>query len=197
MNVGDHDRQIANLAMIGVVEELDVAAARVRVSCDGMLTDWIPWSAVRAGPGVRTWSAPEVGEQVIVLSPYGDPAQGVVVGSIYQQDYPAPASVKTTHRTEYADGSFVDFDRVTSTLTVTVGKGKVIVNCATAEVHASDSATIDTPMTKVTGDLEVVGAIKAGKDIMTPADMKAGDISVKQHHHDAQGATAPTTPSKA
>ena len=41
------------MLMLGVVSELDEAQARVRVDCDGMRTDWIPWIERRAGPGLR------------------------------------------------------------------------------------------------------------------------------------------------
>lgn len=190
---GEHDRILGNLVMIGIVSELDEAGARVRVDVDGMQTDLIPWLTGRAGPGVRTWSAPEVGEQVVVVSPYGDPAQGVVIGSVFQNDFDAPAAVRTKHRTEYADGSVVEYDRETTTLTVNVGSGKVVVNCATAEVHATESVTLDTPNTHATGDLKVDGKIEAGADITTPAEVKAGNIGLKAHKHTAQGATAPTT----
>lgn len=193
----EHGRLIANLAMVGVVAELDESSARVRVDADGMLTDWIPWIERRAGPGVRTWSAPEVGEQVFIVCPYGDPCQAVVVGSIYQDVHPAPASAKTVHRTEYADGSVVEYDRAAAALTVNVGAGRVIVNCGAAEVHASDSVTLDTPLTRTTGDLRVDGKIDAAGDIATPNEVKAGAVGLKSHHHTAQGATAPTTAAQA
>ncbi|HHA2674753.1 TPA: phage baseplate assembly protein V [Stenotrophomonas maltophilia] len=189
-------RMLAGVAMIGVVMELDEGAQRARVDADGMLTDWLPW-IVRAGPGVRTASQYEPGEQVLIVCPHGDPDQGVIVGGIYRDAYPAPAVVKTTHRTEFADGSSVEYDRASTTLTVNVGAGKVVVNCATAVVAATESVTIDSPMTKATGDMEVAGAIKAGKDITTSADVKAGPISLKNHKHTAQGATAPTSPAQA
>lgn len=158
----EHGRLIANLLMLGVVTELDESEARVRVDADGMMTDWIPWAERRAGPGVRTWSAPEVGEQVIIACPYGDPGQAVVLGSVYRDQYPAPAGAKTTHRTEYADGTVVEYDRETTTLTVNVGKGNVIVNCQQAEVHASASVLLDTPTTRATGSISADGNVSAG-----------------------------------
>ena len=191
---GDHDRQIANMVMLGVVSELDEAQARVRVDCDGMRTDWIPWTERRAGPGVRTWSAPEVGEQVVVAAPYGDPTQGVVIGSVFQESHDAPASLKTKHRTEYGDGTVVEYDRDSTTLTVNVGSGKVIVNCATAQVHASESVTLDTPTTHATGDLKVDGRIDAGGNITTPAEVTAGDIGLKTHKHPTAGMGPPSAP---
>lgn len=185
---------IGNTIMFGVVAELDEAAARVRVDCDGLRTDWIPWLTERAGPGVRTWSAPEVGEQVVVVSPCGDPAQGVVIGSVYQEDHDAPAAVKTTHRTEYADGSVVEYDRETTTLTVNVGTGKVIVNCATATIAATDKVTVDTPTAEFTGDVKVGGKVEAQGDITTPAEVKAGNIGLKSHKHPTAGNGPPSTP---
>lgn len=192
----EHARLIGNLLMIGVVRELDEAGARVRVDADGMLTDWIPWLERRAGPGVRSWCAPGPGEQVLLACPYGDPGQALVLGSLYQDRFPAPADISLLQRTQYADGSIVEYDQQTTTLTISVGSGKVIVNCASAEVHASDSVLLDTPSIKATGDLEVAGAISAGKDITTSADVKAGAIGLKTHTHTAQGPTAPTTPAK-
>lgn len=193
----EQSRLIGNLLMLGVVRELDDAQGRVRVDADGMLTDWIPWVEQRAGPGVRSWCAPEPGEQVVLACPYGDPGQAVVIGSLHQDRFPAPADSRQVHRTQYADGSLVEYDRQTTTLTVTVGTGQVIVNCSRAEVHASESVLLDTPSVQATGDLEVSGAITAGKDISTPGEVKAGAIGLKAHTHTAQGPTAPTTPAQA
>ena len=192
----EHARLIGNLLMLGVVTELDEAQARVRVDADGMLTDWLPWCERRAGAGARTWSAPQPGEQVLLACPYGDPGQAVVVGSIYRDDHPAPADNKAMHRVVYADGSTVEYDGQTSTLTVSVGTGSVVVNCAKAIVTASESVTLDTPSVHLTGDMKVDGKLDAGKDISTPAEVKAGNIGLKAHKHTAQGPTAPTTPAQ-
>ena len=192
----EHARLIGNLLMIGVVRELDEAGGRVRVDADGMLTDWIPWLERRAGPGVRSWCAPEPGEQVLLACPYGDPGQALVLGSLYQDRFPAPADSRLRHRTEFADGSVVEYDQETATLNVDVGSGKVIVTCASAQVIASASIVLDSPSVKATGDLDVTGAIRAGKDISTPGEVKAGAIGLKAHKHTAQGPTAPTTPAQ-
>ncbi|WP_322547919.1 phage baseplate assembly protein V [Stenotrophomonas geniculata] len=192
----EHARLIGNLLMIGVVRELDEAGGRVRVDADGMLTDWIPWLERRAGPGVRSWCAPEPGEQVLLACPYGDPGQALVLGSLYQDRFPAPADSRLRHRTEFADGSVVEYDQETATLNVDVGSGKAIVTCASAQVIASESIVLDTPSVKATGDLDVTGAISAGKDISTSGEVKAGAIGLKAHKHTAQGPTAPTTPAQ-
>lgn len=190
----EHDRRIGAMTMIGVIAELDEAQARVRVEADGLLTEWLPWVERRAGPGLRTWSAPEVGEQVLVVCIGGDPAQGVVVGSIYQDDHDAPASAKAVARAEFADGTVVEYDRAAHRLTVDVGEGFVVVNCKTATVAATESVTLDTPKTYATGDLQVTGKIDAGGNITTPAEVYAGSIGLKSHKHPTAGNGPPSTP---
>lgn len=195
--LADHDRMIGAGTMLGVVAELDEAKARVKVDVAGMRTDWIPWTE-RAGPGVRTWSAPEVGSQVVVACPSGDPAQGVVLGGVYRAAHPAPANAKTSHRVEFEDGTIVEYDRAAHKLTIDVGEGSVVVNCKTATITASESVTVDAPTAHFTGDVNVDKKITAGQDITTPAEVKAGTIGLKSHHHEGvSSGSSPTTPSVA
>lgn len=210
MNEAELIRLLSSVVMVGVVAELDEEGARVRVDADGMRTDWIPWGERRAGPGMRTWFPPEVGEQVVIVCPYGDPSQGVIVGSIYQQTFAAPANLKTIHRTIYADGTVIEYDREAHSFKIDVGTGSVTVNCgnatvvasedvtvecANATVTASDSVTLDTPTTHATGNMNVDGDITAA-NVTASGEVKAGNITLKGHKHTAQGATAPTTPAQ-
>ncbi len=159
---GEFSRQLANLVRIGAIKELDEANARVKVSVSGLTTDWIPWSASRAG-NTRQWSPPRVGEQVLLASPYGDLGQAVVIGSLFSDEKPAPATSKDQETTVYPDGSTVDYNSATNTLTVTVaGAGNVVINCKVATVVADTSVTLDTPTTHCTGDLQVDGAFSYG-----------------------------------
>ena len=116
-SLAELDRRTANLIRLGTIEAADYAAARVRVRSGELLTGWLPWLTTRAGPDVSWW-APEVGEQVVLLSPSGEPASGVVLGAIYQQRYPAPESRETVHTTVYQDGTTVTYDREAHHLTV-------------------------------------------------------------------------------
>lgn len=172
--INEAHRLISNLIRIGVVEELDPKTARVRVKVGGFTTDWLPWATHRAG-ATRTWSAPRKGEQVVLLSPYGDPSQGVVMTSIYQDDHPAPADSQDIEKTVYPDGTTVTYDSKDNVYTMTVaGNAKVIVNCKeatvnaetsvkvktkTANVEASESVTLDTPDTFCKGKLTVDGLL--------------------------------------
>lgn len=104
-------RRLASIIRIGTVVEADYQKARVRVAFGAAVSDWLPWITFRAG-GDHTWWAPEVGEQVIVLSPSGEISGGVVLGSMFSTDHPAPADRPTIHRTTYEDGAVIEYDRL-------------------------------------------------------------------------------------
>jgi phage baseplate assembly protein V len=209
------ERRLANVVRLGTVAELDEAAALVRVESGGITTDWRPWVTGRAG-ATRTWSAPRVGEQVVLLCPAGDTGQAVVLPAIYQDAHPAPASTKDVDAVEFPDGSRVEYDSAASVLTVNVGSGQVVVNCATATVQASDSVTVDSPQTTFTGAVTVQGALAwqagatgvagagggaplkiTGGVEVTGGDVTADGIGLKTHHHTEQGDGAATSAAQA
>ncbi|TIH12744.1 phage baseplate assembly protein V [Marinifilum sp. JC120] len=104
------DRRLANVIRIGTVAEADYPKARYRVSFGAAVTDWLPWLTFRAG-GDLSWWAPEVGEQVVVLAPSGETSGGIVLGSIYSKDHPAPADRPTICRVVFKDGAVMEYDR--------------------------------------------------------------------------------------
>ena len=157
--LSETERILANLVRVGVVTALDAANARVKVKTGGLSTDWLPWLTARAG-ATLTWSAPRPGEQVLVISPYGDPAQAVVLPAIYQDSYPAPAASQDLERVVFPDGSVIEHNSASNTLTVTAaGSAKVIVNCKEATINADTSVTLNTPQTTCTGQLTVQGLL--------------------------------------
>lgn len=194
-NIGELQRQLANLIRVGKVVELDEANARVKVSASGLTTAWLPWGTGRAGT-TRTTSMPTVGEQVMLFSPYGDTAQGVVGFSLYQDDHPAASDSKDKERTIYPDGSVVEYDSASNTLTVTVAAaGKVIINCKEATVNAETSVTLNTPDTFCKGKLTVDGLI-TGK---TGATLTNGSVThngknIGDTHTHIGSPTAPAGP---
>lgn len=158
-DISELQRLLANLIRIGKIAQVDIENARVKVSAGGLTTEWLPWTAGRAG-STRKWSAPSVGEQAVLLSPFGDSAQGVVISGIYQDNHPAPASSGADETTVFSDGTTVNYNSESNTLTVTVaGAGNVNVNCKTATVNADTNVTLDTPSTHVTGAMTVDGPL--------------------------------------
>jgi phage baseplate assembly protein V len=103
--VAELERMVRNIVRKGVIVEADYPAARIRVQSGGIVTGWIPWLTTRA-QGERSWWAPRVGEQVVLFSPGGDPAQALALPAIYHDGASAPQADPDVHYIEYPDGAF-------------------------------------------------------------------------------------------
>lgn len=218
-DISETYRKLAALIRWATVTGIDVSdptAPRVTCTTGGLDTEMIPWHAGRAGTTSK-WSAPVVGEQGIVFAPGGETTNGFFLGGFYQANMPAPSSDANVEMTKFPDGSTVEYDSSSNTLTVSVsGSGNVIVNCKTATVKADTSVTVDTPTATFTGNVEVQknlgvtgamavqgqgasGAVSTfeGSIQITGGDVTADTIGLKSHHHTAQGSNSVTTPSQA
>jgi len=128
------ERRLWNLLRPGVIAEADYGAAKVKIQSGDLVTGWIPWLTTRAA-GDSDWWAPEVGEQVLMLSPGGDPAQAVVLPALYQQAHPAPAADENVRRVKFADGTVIEYDRAAHRLKV---------DCVgDIEIHAAKNVTVN------------------------------------------------------
>ena len=135
----DAERRLSNVVMLGQVAELDAKTARVRVQAGPILTAWLPFATVRAGPD-RTWHAPEPGEQVVLVAPGGDLNQAVVVGSLYRDAYPPPADSADISRTEWKDGAALAYDRQLHHWRLSVpGGGKIVLEVGPSKIEMSDA----------------------------------------------------------
>ena len=131
------DRKLANLIRVGTVKESDYKKARVRIQIGKILTDWLPWVTSRAGQD-RNWSAPSVGEQVVLLSPSGEMAQGVVIPAIYQQKHPAPSDKETEVAFVFQDGSKMLYDKEEHHLTISlITDGKLTLKIGESSLEMS------------------------------------------------------------
>lgn len=157
------DRAVQQTLRIGTVEALDAAEARVRVRIGALTTGWLPWLTWRAGAD-RSWWAPEAGEQVAVLTPAGRGEQAVVLGALFSDAHDAPADRPTTHRTVYADGAVIEYDRGAHALRAELPAG------ATVTILASGGLAI-------TGDITLAGRLDA------TGDVTAGGVSLRHHVH--------------
>lgn len=117
LNSADLHHRLSRIIAFGKVAETDYDKARVKVTIGEWTTTWLPWVTARASNNVN-WHAPEVDEQVLVLSPSGDMAQGVVIGAVYQgeqqQQLMNDIEVENrphVHRTKYQDGTVIEYDR--------------------------------------------------------------------------------------
>lgn len=142
MNSVELSRRLENIIRIGTVAEIDYAARRVRVESGELLTGWLKWRAGRAGQ-TRTWDPPTIGEQVMILSPSGELANGIVLPSIYCDEFDAPSGNRDEHTVRYPDGAQVTYNHATGALHAT--------GIRTATIEAADLITLDTPEVFVTG----------------------------------------------
>ncbi len=64
-------RAVRDIIRIGVIAEVNTTLGVCRVQSGELMTDWLHWLTSRAG-GSRTWWAPSIGEQVLLLSLGGE-----------------------------------------------------------------------------------------------------------------------------
>lgn len=113
-NVAELLRLIENLLRFGAIAEVDHGAPgerlpAVRVRSGALLTGWLPWAGGRAGT-TRDWNPPTVGEQVMILSPGGDLANGVAMPSLFQLSAQPPSNDPGKIARQYPDGGLIEYD---------------------------------------------------------------------------------------
>ena len=121
----DISRRLKNIVRLGKVYEVDYTAAKARIKCGEILTDWLPFATNRAA-ATSCWNPPKVGEQVVVLSPEGDLSQGVVLSSIYQKRFSAPSKEKEVTMIKFSDGSKIEYDSSSHKLKIDTKKLELV-----------------------------------------------------------------------
>lgn len=132
------DRRVSNLIQFATVVEADYPHAKLRVQTGDIITDFLPWITPRAHKDTH-WHAPEIGEQVVLLAPSGELAQGVIMPALYQEAYPAPADTADLHRQIYNDGTHLEYDRAAHQLTAhVVPAGQIMLKIGNATLSMVD-----------------------------------------------------------
>ncbi|MCP4101045.1 MAG: phage baseplate assembly protein V [Lentisphaerae bacterium] len=166
-------RNIANIIRVGTIAEADYVKTKVRVQMGELLTNWLDFISFRAAL-VTVWCPPEVGEQVLIISPGGDLAQGVVIPALYQHTFPASAATPAITKMTFADGAKLEYDSASHQLqAILPGGGKTTL--------ISDGGIT------ITGDITVTGKI------VSTGDQVAGGISQINHVHGGVKAGGSTT----
>ena len=192
--ISDILRRLENLIRIGTIAEVDTATALVRVayavdnSGADVLTAWRPWLTHRAGPD-STWWAPEVGEQVLLLSPSGDLSMAIVLPAIYQDAFLPPAASEDVRHTTFSDGAVIEYNRATHHLKAVLPAG------ATTELVSDGGLSI-------VGDVSVEGSINATVDITAEGEVSDTEGELSRLRGNYNTATyignmgAPTSPTQ-
>lgn len=188
-------RAVRDIIRIGVVAEVDTTLGLCRVQSGELVTDWLHWLTSRAGSS-RTWWAPSVGEQVLLLSLGGELDTGFVLPGIYSDDFPAPSASPQAYHVNFSDGAVLEYEPETGALTVS-GVQTADISAATSisatapnvTVTASSKITLDTPEVVctnklTTGSLEVKkgGAMK-GNIAHSGGAFTSNGVQVDTHTH--------------
>ncbi|MCE6073390.1 phage baseplate assembly protein V [Agrobacterium vitis] len=88
-------RAVQGMQRVGTVHAVDGDTRRLRMKLAGdagneFLTPWRPWSEVAGAE--KSWRPPSKGQQMILLSPFGDMRQGVAVPLTFSDANGAPSS---------------------------------------------------------------------------------------------------------
>ena len=139
MNIADLARLLENIVRFGTVEAVQMRPPRVMVKSGHIKTAWRPWLNLRAGAD-REWDPPTLGEQVVLLSPSGNLAQGVVLTGIFSDLIPANGDREGLHRRTYRDGAVIEYDSIAKHLRATLpGTAEVI---AEGDIDVTSNANI-------------------------------------------------------
>jgi phage baseplate assembly protein V len=207
MDMNESLRLLLNLVRKGTVLAVDYDKALCRVATGELETNWLPWLTLAAGKTL-TWEPPEEGEQILLVCPGGDPAEGVVLRGLYADDNAPPSNKPTTHMRLFPDAARIEYDHDSHELVVDLpdgatvllsSPGSVTIKTATATIEAdsatvkADTITLDASSTHCTGDLSVDGGIDAQGTVHAGGDVLAGSTSLKNHIHMEQGDGKPVS----
>ena len=168
-------RMLENLIRLGVIAEVQMVPPRVKVKTGELTTAWLPWLALRAGAD-REWDPPTVDEQVILFSPSGQLANGVVVTGLFSDHIPANGHRAGLHRRTYADGAVIEYDSAAHHLNAT------LPDSGTTSLVSKGGINIIGPINhqgdyNQTGNQNVVGLVTVSQDVV------AAGISLVEHPH--------------
>ncbi|HEJ7842174.1 phage baseplate assembly protein V [Serratia marcescens] len=186
MNTDNFDiqRLVRNLIRIGTVSELDLERGRCRIATGGNLTDWLNWLTGRAGDA-RSWWAPSIGEQVLVLSLGGELETAFVLPGVFSDAHPAPSASAQAAHIAFPDGAVLEYEPATGALkavgiksaTIEAAK-RITLTAPNITCIASGKITLDAPEVECTQQLTTgTIAIHQGGSMTGDLNHTGGSIS--------------------
>ncbi|QHM72481.1 phage baseplate assembly protein V [Mixta intestinalis] len=154
-------RQLRNIIRIGTVSAVNLDEGTCRVNTGQNTTGWLPWLTGRAGRS-RSWSAPSVGEQVLILSLGGELTTGFVLPGVFSNSNPAPSTSADALHWSFPDGAVIEYEPDTGALIAT--------GIQTALIKAAGKITLDSPLVECTQKL------KAATFELTEGGTLQGDV---------------------
>jgi phage baseplate assembly protein V len=185
--------RLDDMVRLGTVKSVDLDDATAIVTVGEIETTPVPWAATRAG-ALRVWSPPDEGEQVILLCPDGEFEAAIIIGALWSDERPAPASDGSTIM-EWDDGVTLSYNPDTAeliadlhpaggTALLTAPGGFTII----ANVEVEGNVSIEGDLTvdgnaAITGNVSVNGTVAATGTVESDEDVIGGGVSLKDHKH--------------
>lgn len=168
-------RLLENLIRFGVIAAVQMEPPRAQVITGTLTTAWLPWLALRAGSD-REWDPPTIGEQVILFSPSGQLANGIVVTGVFSDHIPANGNRVGLHRRTYADGTVIEYDSVAHHLNATLADGGTTNLISRGGINLVGNITHQGDYIQ-TGNQTVTGRVDVSIDVV------AAGVSLVKHPH--------------
>lgn len=102
------------------------ARAKVQFAEDNMNSFWLPILQKKTLQD-KYYSVVDVGEQVACLMD-DNSEDGVILGAIYTALDEVPASIKEQHLIKFSDGSLIEYNKETETLTISVKSLNIVAD---------------------------------------------------------------------
>jgi len=171
-------RRMNNLVQIGTVTQSKsvdgLALARVNVL--GRVTDFLP--VMQSSNSFKSCAMPiRVGEQVVVLSPYGNADSGVILGSIFNKGCKEPDGYSDTKEVcEYEDGTRISYDTKAKELIIDA-TNTISITCDNATLKANNVSI--TATTSHIGNVSIDGSLNISGNIVTTGTItdRKGDLT--------------------
>lgn len=112
------DAILKNLIRVGRVSSLGKATARVVFPDRQNMVSYDLQVIVRKSQNDKDYWMPDIGEQVVCLFLPSGNAQGFILGSFYSDVDQPPVDNPNKRHVTFADGTVIEYDRSTHTLTV-------------------------------------------------------------------------------
>lgn len=174
----------------GTVSAIDPVNVRARVRLpdhDNLRTWWLDIMQNNTYKN-KDYCMPDVGEQVkVLMTPDG--VEGVILGAVYSGKDTPVISDPDRRRTDFADGTFVEYDRKNNamaiggaikTLTITTHSDIILQTDTQVTVIAQNSATVRTKTATINaGDSATIKTQKATID--SPKTEITGNATIKKN----------------
>ncbi len=167
-------RRMNNIVRFGTVAEVRLTPpARCRIKSGDVLTDWLPWSTLRAGKAT-VWWPPTKGEQVVLLSPGGDLASAIVIPASFCDAIPQSSVKAEEMRIHFDNGDSIVHNSATGSLAMRATKRISLTAAEGIDLRSDTEITLSAA--------DTTWRIAAGRTT-TNQDVVAQGISAVHHRH--------------